>query len=66
MKPYNHITQEYVEKLENTLKEIMELNPLRNDFDAYLFALCEYAVIGTKEKPNREDYGLPTDSRLGD
>jgi hypothetical protein len=62
MKVYNHITMEYVRKLEDTLKEILELNPLRNDFDAYLFALCEYAIIGTKNKPKREDFGLkPTD-----
>jgi len=58
MKAYNHVTMEYVRKLEDALKEVLKLNPLRNDLDAYLFELCEYAIIGTKNKPNRKDYGL--------
>jgi len=41
-----------------TIKELMALNPLRNDLDAYLYHLCEYALGESKEKPRKEDYGI--------
>jgi hypothetical protein len=46
------------EKLIWALKTIKRYNGLRNDMDAYLYEVAEYA-LGFIEKPNPEDFGLP-------
>ena len=48
--------EKYSMQLEMTLKEIMKWNPLRNDMDAYLFHLGEYALGESVIKPRIEDY----------
>ena len=52
-------------RLKNVLKELIEFNPLRNDRDAYLLALSEWALDGKwgeyeefSERPQRADFGL--------
>jgi len=47
-----------LERMETALKEIRDLNPLRNDFDIYIDHLCEWGLNLTEEKPNKEEYGL--------
>ena len=47
----------YVKRLEETILKLKKLNPLRNDFDMYLFDLCEFA-LGNRPEPKPEDYGL--------
>ena len=39
------------------LKEYQEFNRIRNDLDAYLFELGEWAE-DKGEKPNRKDFGV--------
>jgi len=45
-------------KLRCALQEMMQFNRIRNDLEAYLYALGEWALGDIKEKPNPEDYGL--------
>lgn len=46
------------EKMEKGLKELMELNDLRNDFDAYKYELIRWALGYREDKPKLEDYGF--------
>ena len=39
------------------LEEYQKHNPLRNDHDAYLFHLGNWALCN-ENKPNKKDYGL--------
>ena len=39
------------------LETIKKYNSLKNDMDAYLYEVCEYA-LGFREKPDPEDFGL--------
>lgn len=45
------------ERALEVIEELIKLNPLRNDRDAYLHHLCEYGV-GRNNKPNPNNYGL--------
>jgi hypothetical protein len=47
------------ERLIWALEILKKYNPLRNDFDAYLYSVCEYALGKEEEKPELEYYGLP-------
>jgi len=47
-----------IDALINALKEYQRFNGLRNDTDAYLYALGEYALAESEEKPNPDDYGI--------
>ena len=45
-------------KLTKVIEIIKRHNYLRNDFDAYLYEVCNYG-LGFREKlPNPKDYGL--------
>jgi len=45
-------------KFEIALKEYQNYNRIRNDSDAYLFHMGEWALGESDEKPNPEDYGI--------
>lgn len=45
-------------KITTILEEIKSLNRCRNDTEAYLLELCEYALGNSDTKPNRSDYGF--------
>ena len=47
-----------IDKLIEALEEYKKYNSIRNDLDAYLFALGEYALGESDEDPNPEDYGI--------
>ena len=49
-----------IDALIEALEEYQRSNRLKNDLDAYLHALAEYALGASEEKPNPEDYGLNT------
>jgi hypothetical protein len=46
------------DKATTALSKIKELNQLRNDYDAYLFALSEWGLGMRQEEPKPRDYGL--------
>jgi hypothetical protein len=54
------------------VKKIMQLNPLRNDTDAYQHALCEYILNeeDSTPEPDPKDYGFTEEEiknfKLGD
>jgi hypothetical protein len=39
------------------IEKLIKLNPMRNDFDMYLFELCEFS-LGNRPEPNPKDYGI--------
>ena len=43
------------EKMTHALNILQQLNPVRNDSDAYQYALVEWA-LGNGEKPKPEDF----------
>ena len=45
------------EKLRWALEITKKYNSVKNDMDAYLYEVCEYA-LGFSEKPDPEDFGL--------
>lgn len=45
-------------KLLIALKEYQKFNGQKNDRDAYLFQLGEWAMGETKERPKPEDFGI--------
>ena len=47
------------EKVFIAIEEIIKYNHLRNDLDAYCYAMYEWAIKG-EPKPRPEDYGLKT------
>ena len=47
-----------IDDLIKSLKEYQRFNRLHNDTDAYLYALGEYALGQSEEKPNADDYGI--------
>ena len=52
--------EKYATNIENVLKELIDLNSIRNDLEAYQYHLCQFG-LGNGNKPKREDFGLPTD-----
>ena len=51
-----------IDDLIESLKEYQRLNTMRNDTDAYLYALGEYALGNLTKKPNAVDYGVNSKS----
>ena len=49
-------------KIKEVLIEYQKFNSVRNDFDAYLYALGEWALCGGP-KPNPADYGVKSHSK---
>ena len=47
-----------LDKLEYALEEYQKYNTIRNDLDAYLFALGEYALGESITNPDPKDYGI--------
>jgi hypothetical protein len=47
-----------IERMTEALEIIKEFNNLKNDKDAYLFNLVEYALGETDEKPDPVNFGL--------
>ena len=47
-----------IECMTDALKIIQEFNNLKNDADAYLHSVVEYALGDIDEKPKLEDYKL--------
>ena len=48
-----------IDKLIEALKAYQEYNKIRNDLDAYLYAMGEWALgPGGLTKPQKEDYGI--------
>lgn len=47
-----------IERLEETVKTCLEFNRLKNDTDAYLHELCEWALGNVEERPDPKDYGV--------
>ena len=43
-------------KMREVIKELKKWNKLRNDFDAYLYELCEWGLGEVEEKPDRKTY----------
>ena len=50
--------EDKLEKIKWAIKEHRRFNRLRNDLDAYLFEVTEYALGKRDEKPNPKDYGI--------
>lgn len=50
----------------NALSKIKGFNPLRNHFDAYLFALSEWGLGQRLDEPKPRDYGLTEHEGLRD
>ena len=48
---------EDIRKVYIALEETAKYNPLRNDRDAYLYSLYEWAIKGNP-RPNPKDFGL--------
>jgi len=46
------------DKMRFALEQLKKYNQLRNDLDAYLFALIEWALGERDKKPNPESFGL--------
>ena len=46
-----------MERMEFALGKYQEYNDLRDDLDAYLYALAQWALGLEKTKPDSEDYG---------
>jgi len=46
------------EKMEEALRILQLYNPIRNDRDAYLFYVTEWALEERKDKPNPKHFGL--------
>ena len=40
------------------LRAIKEVNPLRNDLDAYIDAICDYGIGDREDFPRASDYGI--------
>ncbi len=49
-------------KIKKALIEYQKFNSVRNDFDAYLYALGEWALCGGP-KPNLADYGVKSPNK---
>ena len=49
-------------KIKEALKAYQISNSVRNDFDAYLYALGAWALYG-EPKPNPTDYGIKTHNK---
>jgi hypothetical protein len=47
-----------IKKLKEALETHSEFNNLNNDKDAYLYAVCQWALGVDKDKPVKEDFGL--------
>ena len=47
-----------VEKMRDALKIHNKFNPIRNDLDAYLFELADYALGNNQKAPSQEDFGV--------
>ena len=47
-----------VKDLQQILKEIQKYNLIKNDLDAYLFELVEFALGRRIDRPEPEDYGI--------
>lgn len=52
------IKRDPMDKLEIALREYQKYNRIRNDLDAYLFYLGEWALGESDEKPKPEDYDV--------
>ena len=46
-------------RIEVALREYQCFNRVRNDLEAYLFYMGEWALYGLKSKPNPQDFGVP-------
>jgi len=51
-----------IDDLIESLKEYQRFNTKRNNTEAYLYALGEYALGNRTEKPNAADYGITSKS----
>lgn len=51
-------SQQTIDALTEALKEYQRFNRLRDDGQAYLWWLGEWALGRTLHKPKREDYGV--------
>ena len=51
-------SKQTIDDLIESLKKYQRFNGLRNDTDAYLYALGEYALGESNEKPSPDDYGI--------
>ena len=51
-----------IDDLIESLKEYQRFNTKRNNTEAYLYALGEYALGNLTEKPNAADYGINSKS----
>ena len=49
------------QKIEHALKAYQKLNPVKNDTEAYLYSLGEWALDDMDEKPNCEDFWVEED-----
>ena len=50
--------KEELQKMRFALEEIKKYNGLRNDLDAYLYELIEWALGEVDKKPKPESFGL--------
>ena len=51
------VLQQQLDDARAALREMSDLNPLHNDFDAYQYHLCGWG-LGESERPKPENYGL--------
>ena len=58
MNDKNKFVADKIKRMTNALEIIQEFNNLRNDTDAYLHSVIEYALGDIDEEPKPEDYGL--------
>lgn len=49
-----------IKKLEEALREYQRFNRVRNNNDAYLFQLGEWALDEISDKPDSADFGIPS------
>ncbi len=51
-------------RLREALEEIIENIRLRNDLEAYFYAIAEWGLGWSNTKPKKEDYGIDGNQNL--
>ena len=53
-----------MDKIKEALLEYQKFNPIRNDLDAYLYHMGEWALGESAIKPTPVDYGIQNGAKI--
>lgn len=60
------VLQQQINDARTALAELLDMNPLHNDFDAYQYHVCEWGLGEIPERPTREGHGLKSATGRGE